>query len=163
MTGTEILVTGLGVELIALLSWFFFGPKQGRRAELRGAMQEVEITVKGGYSPNLIRVKEGVPLRLIFDRQENSDCSSRVVFPDFGVSTSLAAFGRTTWLRQETAGARCRPRCRSPCPAPRTRYSRRLIRMRWPGRWAWDRLARSAARLGLSSRFEPMVLPARCA
>jgi len=96
MTGTEILVTGLGVALIALLSWFFFGPKQARRAELRGGMQEVEITVKGGYSPNLITVKEGVPLRLIFDRQENSDCSSRVVFPDFGVSKSLAAFGRTT-------------------------------------------------------------------
>jgi P-type Cu+ transporter len=96
MTGTEILVTGLGVALIALLSWFFFGPKQGRRAELRGGMQEVVITVKGGYSPNLIRVKEGVPLRLVFDRQENSDCSSRVVFPDFGVSKSLAAFARTT-------------------------------------------------------------------
>jgi len=96
MTGTEVLVTGLGVALIALLGWFFFGPKQGRRAELRGGMQEVEITVKGGYSPNLIRVKEGVPLRLIFDRQENSDCSSRVVFPDFGVSKALAAFGRTT-------------------------------------------------------------------
>ncbi|MFH1103778.1 MAG: heavy metal translocating P-type ATPase [Actinomycetota bacterium] len=31
----------------------------------------------------------------MFDRQENSDCSSRVVFPDFGVSKSLAAFGRT--------------------------------------------------------------------
>jgi len=96
MIGTEILVTGLGVALIASLSWFFFGPKRGRRAEVRGGMQEVEITVKGGYSPNLIRVKEGVPLRLIFDRQENSDCSSRVVFPDFGVSRSLAAFGRTT-------------------------------------------------------------------
>ena len=96
MTGTEILVTGLGVAVIGLLGWFFFGPKQARRAELRGGMQEVEITVKGGYSPNLIRVKEGVALRLIFDRQENSDCSSRVVFPDFGVSKSLAAFGRTT-------------------------------------------------------------------
>src|SRR5512132_3152722 len=96
MTGTEILVTGLGVGLIALLSWFFFGPKQARRAEVRGGLQEVEITVKGGYSPNLIRVKEGVPLRLVFDRQEISDCSSRVVFPDFGVSKSLAAFDRTT-------------------------------------------------------------------
>jgi Cu+-exporting ATPase len=96
MTWTELLVSGLGVALIALLSWFFFGPKQARRAELRGGMQEVEITVKGGYSPNLIKVKEGVPLRLIFDRQENSDCSSRIVFPDFGVSKSLAAFGRTT-------------------------------------------------------------------
>jgi Cu+-exporting ATPase len=96
MTGTEIIVTGLGVALIALLSWFFFGPKQARRAEIRGGIQEVEITVRGGYSPNLIRVKEGVPLRLVFDRQENSDCSSRVVFPDFGVNRPLAAFGRTT-------------------------------------------------------------------
>ena len=96
MTGTEIVVTGAGLALIAGLSWFFFGPKQARRAELRGGVQEVEITVKGGYSPNLIRATEGVPLRLVFDRQENSDCSSRVVFPDFGVSKSLAAFGRTT-------------------------------------------------------------------
>ena len=95
MTGTEILVTAGGVALIAALAWFFFGPKQARRAEFRGGVQEVEITVKGGYSPNLIRVREGVPLRLVFDRQENSDCSSRVVFPDFGVSKSLAAFGRT--------------------------------------------------------------------
>ena len=96
MTGTEILVTAGGVALIAALAWFFFGPKQARRAEVRGGVQEVEINVKGGYSPNLIRVQEGVPLRLVFDRQENSDCSSRVVFPDFGVSKSLAAFGRTT-------------------------------------------------------------------
>ena len=96
MTGMEIVVTGAGLALIAGLSWFFFGPKQARRAELGGGVQEVEITVKGGYSPNLIRATEGVPLRLVFDRQENSDCSSRVVFPDFGVSKSLAAFGRTT-------------------------------------------------------------------
>jgi len=96
MTGMEIVVTGAGLALVAGLGWFFFGPKQARRAELRGGVQEVEITVKGGYSPNLIRATEGVPLRLVFDRQENSDCSSRVVFPDFGVSKPLAAFGRTT-------------------------------------------------------------------
>ncbi|HEY3212180.1 MAG TPA: heavy metal translocating P-type ATPase [Actinomycetota bacterium] len=96
MTGTEIVVTVGGAGLIVALAWFFFGPKQARRAEVRGGFQEVEITVKGGYSPNLIRVQEGVPLRLVFDRQENSDCSARVVFPDFGVSKSLAAFGRTT-------------------------------------------------------------------
>ena len=44
----------------------------------------------------MIRVKEGVPLRLVFDRQEASDCSDRVVFPDFQASKSLAAFGTTT-------------------------------------------------------------------
>jgi Cu+-exporting ATPase len=96
LTGPEIVVTVGGMALIGGLAYFFFGPKEARRAEVRGGVQEIEITVKGGYSPNLIRVKEGVPLRLVFDRQENSDCSARVVFPDFGVSRSLAAFGRTT-------------------------------------------------------------------
>jgi Cu+-exporting ATPase len=91
----EVIVTVGGALLSAALGWFFFGPKTARRAELRGNVQEVEITVKGGYSPDLIRVREGVPVRLVFDRQESSDCSSRVVFPDFHVSKSLAAFGKT--------------------------------------------------------------------
>ncbi|HEX6331625.1 MAG TPA: heavy metal translocating P-type ATPase [Actinomycetota bacterium] len=105
MTGSEIVVAVGGVGLIAGLAYFFFGPKQASRAELRGGVQEVDIVVKGGYSPNLIRVQEGVPLRLVFDRRENSDCSARVVFPDFGVSKSLAAFGRTTVeLLPERAG-----------------------------------------------------------
>ena len=95
MTETEILVTASGVALTGALAYFFFGPKRAGRAEIRGGVQEVQITVRGGYSPNLIRVQEGVPLRLVFDRQENSDCSARVVFPDFRVSKSLAAFGRT--------------------------------------------------------------------
>lgn len=55
----------------------------------------MEIAVKGGYSPNLIRVRR-VPLRLVFDRQEGGECTSRVVFPDFSVSKSLPAFSRTT-------------------------------------------------------------------
>lgn len=42
---------------------------------------------QGRYFPNLIRLQEGVPVRLIFDPRENSDCSSQVVFPDFGVSS----------------------------------------------------------------------------
>ena len=96
MTGTEVIVTAGGLATIAGLAAFFFGPKQGSRATVRGGAQEVEITVKGGYSPSLIHVQQGVPLRLVFDRQENSDCSSRVVFPDFRVSKSLAAFGRTS-------------------------------------------------------------------
>jgi Cu+-exporting ATPase len=91
----EIAVTAAGLLLIGFLAWYFFGPKQARRAEVRGGVQEVQITVKGGYSPDLIRVGEGVPVRLIFDRQESSDCTARVVFPDFGVSRSLRAFGKT--------------------------------------------------------------------
>src|SRR2546422_946930 len=96
MTGSEILGTGGGVALIGVLAGHLLGPEEGRRAELRGGVQEVQIDVKGGYAPNLVRVHQGVPLRLVFDRQENSDCSSRVVFPDFGINKSLVAFGRTT-------------------------------------------------------------------
>jgi P-type Cu+ transporter len=96
MTGTEILVTVGGVGLIAVLAYYFFGPKEARRAEVRGGLQEVEITVKGGYAPSLIRVQQGVPLRLVFDRQERGECTSEVVFPDFRLRRSLPAFARTT-------------------------------------------------------------------
>jgi len=37
-----------------------------------------------------------MPLRLRFDRQESSDCTARVVFPDFRLSTSLLPFRTTT-------------------------------------------------------------------
>ncbi len=65
-------------------------------AQVKGNVQEIEITVKGGYSPDIIRVQKGVPLRLIFNRQEAGDCSSRVVLPDFQVSKTLAPFAKTT-------------------------------------------------------------------
>lgn len=91
--------------LIALLAWFFFGPKKMWLAELRGDTQEIGIVVKGGYSPDVIRVRQGVPVRLIFDRQESGECTSRVVFPDFSVTESLPAFRKTTVeLLPDTAG-----------------------------------------------------------
>jgi len=96
MTGTQVVVTAIAVLSVATLAWFFFGPKKARRAEVRGGFQQVEITVKGGYSPDHIRVQEGVPLRLVFDRQESGECSSRVVFPDFGVNRALPAYAQTT-------------------------------------------------------------------
>ena len=91
----EALVTGGGLALITFLAWFFFGPKQAAEARISGQTQEVRITVKGGYSPELIRVREGVPLRLLFDRQESGDCTERVVFPDFQVSQRLPAYATT--------------------------------------------------------------------
>ncbi len=96
MTGLEVAVTLGGSSLIAGLAYYFFGPKKAEEAEVKGGLQEVRITVKGGYSPDVIRVKEGVPLRLVFDRQEAGDCSSRVVFPDFQMSKTLTPFGTTT-------------------------------------------------------------------
>ncbi len=92
----EILVTGGGVILIGLLAWYFFAPKRAVTAERRGGVQEVEVTVKGGYAPSVIRARAGVPLRVIFDRQESGECTSEVVFPDFRMRRPLPAFSRTT-------------------------------------------------------------------
>ena len=96
MSAIDIGVTTGGIVVILFLVWFFFGPKKAKEAEVKDGVQEVRITVKGGYSPDVIRVKEGVPVRLVFDRQEASDCSDRVVFPDFQASKSLAPFATTT-------------------------------------------------------------------
>jgi Cu+-exporting ATPase len=95
MTGTEILVAGGGAAIVGALAVFFFGPKHALRADVRDGRQEVEIAVKGGYSPSRIRVQQGVPLRLVFDRQERGECTSEVVFPDFRIRRSLPAFART--------------------------------------------------------------------
>ncbi|MBI4932922.1 MAG: heavy metal translocating P-type ATPase [Actinobacteria bacterium] len=92
----DLVVIAAGVLLSAFLWWFFFGPKRARSASVVGGVQEVTVTVKGGYSPSLIRVQQGVPLRLTFDRQESGDCTSRVVFADFGASKTIPAFGTAT-------------------------------------------------------------------
>ncbi len=96
MSVIEIAVTLGGLGVIGFLAWFFFGPKQAQAAQVKGNVQEIVVTVKGGYSPDIIRVQKDVPLRLIFDRQEAGDCSSRIVSPDFQASKTLPPFSRTT-------------------------------------------------------------------
>ncbi|MFA5890925.1 MAG: heavy metal translocating P-type ATPase [Actinomycetota bacterium] len=78
-----------------MLAWFFFGPKGSTSAALADGLQQIDITVKGGYSPDVIRVTVGTPLQLTFDRQESGDCTSRVVFPHLQLSKSLPAFEKT--------------------------------------------------------------------
>jgi P-type Cu+ transporter len=91
----DIAVVVVAALLTAGLAWFFFGPRKARAAEIVGGRQEVRLTVKGGYAPNLVRVQQGVPLRILFDRQESGECTSQVVFPDFAVSRALPAFATT--------------------------------------------------------------------
>jgi P-type Cu+ transporter len=94
VAGIIVLLAAAGA--IAGLGWFFFGPRRARAAELAGGVQRVQVSVRGGYSPNVIRARQGVPLELVFDRQESGDCTSRVVFGDLQVSATLPAHERTT-------------------------------------------------------------------
>ncbi|GIW07519.1 MAG: hypothetical protein KatS3mg060_2324 [Dehalococcoidia bacterium] len=95
MSATDLLVIAAGLGLMVFLLWFFFGPKQGRAAAVRAGVQEATIRVEGAYQPNRITVKAGMPVRLKFDRREATDCSNRVVLPDFGISRALPAFATT--------------------------------------------------------------------
>lgn len=52
-------------------------------------MQEVDVTVKGGYQPASILVKSGEPVRLNFTRREASTCGEEVVLPSFGKRAHL--------------------------------------------------------------------------
>ena len=91
-----IVVLG-GLVLVGAVLWYFLHADTAVAAEVStGGLQQVEIVVRGGYTPASIRVKAGVPVRLIFDRQETSSCSEEVVFGDFNLRTFLPAFKKTT-------------------------------------------------------------------
>jgi plastocyanin domain-containing protein len=93
---SQIVVTVVGLALVAGILLFFFGPRKpvSARAGTSGA-QEVDILVQGGYSPAVVQARRGQPLRLRFNRQETAACSDVVVFPDFGVRRDLPAFQTT--------------------------------------------------------------------
>ena len=59
-------------------------------------MQKITVVVRGGYTPQRIESVAGMPLQIAFDRQESVDCTSRVVFPDLGITRLLPANERTT-------------------------------------------------------------------
>ncbi len=97
MDKTEITVLVGAVVAIALILWFFFGPRQSVAAQVSDAgVQEIKITVRGGYSPDVVVVKEGVPVKLDFYRDESASCTEQVVFGDFGIARDLPAFKTTS-------------------------------------------------------------------
>lgn len=96
MDSTEIGVVIGGVIAIALVLWYFFGEREATAASIGGSgVQEIKVTVKGGYSPDVIVVKEGVPVRLNFYRDETASCSEQVIFGDFRIARDLPAFKTT--------------------------------------------------------------------
>lgn len=84
------------IAVVALLVYYFKWSKTEAFAEGTGAGgQKITVVVSGAYSPNVIHAKLGQPLTIIFDRKEDTECSKKVIFSDFGVSTDLADFGKT--------------------------------------------------------------------
>ncbi len=91
MTWDKILVNLIGLGLIGFIVWFFWLVKtKGLRAAMTSAgYQEQMVLVKGGYTPDVIVVERGKPVRLNFVRQESASCSEMVLLPAFNKSANL--------------------------------------------------------------------------
>lgn len=97
MSTAEWTVVAAGAAAVAWVNWYFFLATRSAASATAGAggHDEVTIGVRGGYDPAEVRVRRGVPVRLVFDRQEASGCSEEVVIPEFGVRKFLPAHRRT--------------------------------------------------------------------
>lgn len=83
-------VTTGGLGLIGLeLWWFLFSKPKARKATTQAGLQEITVTVDGGYEPSQIVVQAGQPVRLNFDRKDPSSCLEEVRFPEFRIAQAL--------------------------------------------------------------------------
>ena len=91
MTADKLIVIFGGLATIVGIAWFFWGPRKGgyRAAVTSGGYQEAMVLVKGGYTPDVIVVQRGRPVRLNFRREETAACSEMVILGDFGKSAHL--------------------------------------------------------------------------
>ncbi|MBC1260441.1 ATPase P [Synechococcus sp. BSF8S] len=94
----RLAVTAAGLALIAAELWWFLarhGEAVAAREGERG-LQEITITVDGGYSPARVRLIAGRPVRLTFHRLDPSGCVAKVIVPDFRRSLDLPLNARTS-------------------------------------------------------------------
>lgn len=111
MSAIEWSVAVGAIAAIGLVNWYFFVAGRSTAAPLpvradrataaagghgTGTIPEIVITVDGGYSPNTVRVRAGEPVRLVFDRKDDSSCSEEIVFPDFNIRRYLPTGERTS-------------------------------------------------------------------
>jgi plastocyanin domain-containing protein len=90
MDTAQIAVTAGGIAVIGFILWFFFGPKATTTArDDATGVQKVEVVVRGGYTPDRIKVRQGHPVRMTFLRMESNPCTEQVILGDFGISRTL--------------------------------------------------------------------------
>jgi plastocyanin domain-containing protein len=88
--GLKLAVALGGLGLIgAELWWFMFSKTKSQKASVKQGIQEVDIVVDGGYTPDRIEVAAGEPVKLNFYRQDSSSCLEQVLLPDFNRALDL--------------------------------------------------------------------------
>ena len=92
----NVIVVLVALAITALIAWIFFAPRKAQVANATNGVESVNIVVQGGYQPAAIQIRAGRPIHLVFDRREEGECSSHVIFSDLGVDKALPAYQKTT-------------------------------------------------------------------
>lgn len=58
-------------------------------------VQELKLVVDGGYIPDRLSVKPGVPVKLTVQRVGSDVCADSIVFPEYGIDKKLKPNGKT--------------------------------------------------------------------
>lgn len=85
MTTDKLLVAIIGALGILLTYWFFL-MKKDKEVRVKNA---VDITVSGGYSPEVVSIPFDKTTKITFTRTDPTDCLSEVVLPDFRIKKEL--------------------------------------------------------------------------
>lgn len=86
MTIDKILVIVFSLAGIAFTYWFFLMRKE---KEVVVTADSIDITVEGGYTPEVISVPKGKTTKLNFLRKDPSNCLEEVVVSDFKIKKYL--------------------------------------------------------------------------
>ena len=87
-----------GLTLVGAELWWFLGRKQQKQqATQSNGVQEVLVTVDGGYRPDRVVVVVDEPVRLSFHRLDSNSCLDEVLIPDFGISTRYLLGRQQLW------------------------------------------------------------------
>lgn len=81
----KILITLFGIIGMAFTYWFFLMKKE-KEVAVSGS---VDITVDGGYSPDVISIPKGKTTKISFTRKDPSSCLEEVVLGDFNIRKHL--------------------------------------------------------------------------
>lgn len=92
MTLDQVIVTVVGIGGIAFTYWFFLM----RNVRAVSVTDSVDITVDGGYSPEVIEIPKGKTTKLTFTRRDPSSCLEEVVLSDFKIRKHLPLNQKTT-------------------------------------------------------------------
>lgn len=85
MAMDKLLVVIFGLLGIFFTYWFFLMKKEKEMV----VKDEVDITVSGGYSPEVISIPVGKTTKINFLRTDPTECLSEVVLSDFKIKKEL--------------------------------------------------------------------------